>query len=203
MELYENNRRGAVPKKRDAVTERQITTTPYVEVSPAEDSLQYAKNAEHSSRRSLHDEVLRSALSIKQSLTVPVAPGMRRHSCNDTDAILDRGPFPPSPSRRNSQVKRTPSVVSTRSRRGSKYYCGVERRGSHLSGIKKADYALVVKEGYSATEDYRKEMRRRRIVWLVIGMFFFILAVSVLIVVITLTHRMDEGRRFARYNCTC
>lgn len=68
---------------------------------------------------------------------------------------------------------------------------------------KKADYALVVKEGYSATEDYRKEMRRRKIVWLVIGMFFFILTVSVLIVVITLTHRMDEGRRFGRYNCTC
>ncbi|XP_045460975.1 uncharacterized protein LOC123671272 [Harmonia axyridis] len=198
MELYTN--RGAVPKKRELMMERQISTSPYVEVSPAEEPCHY-KNSEHSSRRSLHDEVLRSALSIKNSLTVPVSSVGRRHSCNDADGIFDRAPFAPSPSRRNSTVKRTPSVVSTRGRRGSKYHCGVERRASHLSGSKKADYALVVKEGL--TEEYRKEMRRRRIVWLVIGMFFFILTVSVLIVVITLTHRMDDGRRFGRYNCSC
>lgn len=45
MELYENSYRGAIPKKKENVMDRQISASPFVEVSsPTEDSMDYKVN---------------------------------------------------------------------------------------------------------------------------------------------------------------
>ncbi|KAL3279137.1 hypothetical protein HHI36_016651 [Cryptolaemus montrouzieri] len=196
--------KGAIPKRsrKDDLMQRQISSPPFLDGCTDGDLERYMKNMDRISRRSLHDEAFRTVL--KSSLAVPVCSNLRRHSCNDTDVVLERTrPLSVSPSRKNSNVRRSVSSVSTRSRRDSKYPNGIERKPSFLTGSVNGDFSLIVEQNYPTIEAYRKELRRRRIVWLVIGMFFFILAVSVLIVVITLTHRIDVYDRKKTNQSSC
>ncbi|KAK9879305.1 hypothetical protein WA026_004158 [Henosepilachna vigintioctopunctata] len=191
------NSKGAVPRHlRRNSTKRPVSSQPYLEVPMGEDFDRYMEKMGQLPRRSLNDDVLKD--TSKTSLMVPDSPTIRRHSFNEKDVILARM----APNRRSSRVRRSTSVISSRSRRGSKYYTGVERRASNTSGYNNGDFSLIVEKKCTSPEAYNKELRRRRIVWLVIGMFFFILMVSVLVVVITLTHRIDHSDR-RRFNQSC
>lgn len=111
------------------------------------------------------------------------------------DLTSQRTRRPSSHVRRNSSVYdnyRKPSIASNRSRRGSR--CMVEndkrrmshysRRSSSVRTNKSIPLELELKQ-------IQEEKKRRRTVFAVVSTFLFILLCSVLIVLVTLTHRTE------------